>query len=327
MKPIPGSPFAASNLQNLARAGSLVFSVSTDAVNASTSSLNVFRADATTGTLTLLRTIAQPTGSDIPEMVFTDPAQQHLYISAISDGERVYGFTIDQTSGTLTPIPDSPFATNDTIARGAMYDARFTSDGRLLFGLECPYEGGRFCSIVLVHMQVDPSSGALTRPANNWIHDSDYTAFDILGNSIVATGRGNYVFVYSFDASGTTTQTYTSSTTSVALNWCAVAAQPSANRVYIGSYNGTTGQPGNITAYALSSGQLTEIKGTSISTGDPGAATCSLAFTPSGFLTWPTDKGLEGYVTNSDGTLSPLAASPQPSKGRAQTSIHSDSGQ
>jgi hypothetical protein len=108
---------------------------------------------------------------------------------------------------------------------------------------------------------------------------------------------------------------------------CAVAAQPSADRVYIGSANATTGQPGNITAYSLASGKLTVINGTTISTGDPGSADCSLAFTPSGFLTWPTSNGLEGYTTNSDGTLSPLAASPQPSQGRPQTSLHSDTGQ
>ena len=327
MKQIAGSPFAAPNLLNVAHAGTLVFAVSSDSVSASTSTLNIFRADATTGALTPVKTIPQPTGSEIPNMVFTDPSQQHLYISSLSDGEKVYGFTVDQSSGNLAPIPGSPFATNDAIARGPMYDAKFTSDGRLLFGLECPYEGGRFCSIFLVHMQADPSTGVLTRPANNTTRDADYTAFDISGANVITTGRGNELFVYSFDSSGTTAKTYSSSSANTAQDLCAVAAQPSANRVYIGSYNGTTGQPGSITAYSLSSGQLALINGTTISTGDPGAASCSLAFTPSGFLTWPTNSGLEGYVTNSDGTLSPLAASPSPSKGRPQTSIHSDTGQ
>ena len=328
MKQIAGSPFAVASLQgNIAHAGTLVFAISGNLSSASTTSLNVFRADTTTGALALVKTIPQPTGPDIPNSVFTDPSQQHLYVSAINDGEKVYGFTVDQSSGNLTPISGSPFATNDTIAHGAMYDGRFTADGRLLFGLECPYEGGRFCSIVLVHMQVDPGTGVLTRPANNWVHDTDYTAYDIAGNYIVSSGRGNYLFVYSFDSSGTTTQTYSSSSSNTAQDLCAVAAQPTANRVYIGTYNGTTGQPGSITAYSLSSGQLAMINGTTVSTGDPGSPTCSLAFTPSGFLTWPTSNGLEGYMTNSDGTLSPLAASPQPSQGRPQTSIHSDTAQ
>lgn len=334
MKPVPGSPFATPNAWDVAHAGSLVFVTSTNLTDTTNNALYVYRSDATTGTLTLLKTITQPTGpTNVPVNVFADPSGQNLYISSASDAVLIYGFAIDQASGNLAPLPGSPYASFDTGNRGWMYNAQFTPDGKLLFGIECPYAGGRFCSTYIVSMQRDPSTGVLTRPANNAARN-DFNAMAIAGNYVIGTWWSSYIHVYSYDASGVLTEVSGSPTTpenSTTQESCAVAWQSGTNRVYIGSANGSGGptNPGAITAYALdSSGKLSPISGASRSTGGVNT-TCSLEFTPSGFLTFTTASGLEGYSVNSDATLTPLAGSPQPagSKPRAQTSLHSSTGQ
>jgi 6-phosphogluconolactonase len=40
-------------------------------------------------------------------MLTTDPAGKFLYVR--NSGNTIYGFTVDSTTGQLTPIPGSPF--------------------------------------------------------------------------------------------------------------------------------------------------------------------------------------------------------------------------
>ena len=328
MKTIPGSPVAVPHVTDIARAGSFVFAVSSTTTDASTSAVYVFRSDPTTGTLSQVKTIPQPTGADSPVTAFTDPSEQYLYVGANTNGELIYGFKIGM-DGSLTPIAGSPFQSFETVGHGWMYSPSFTSDGRLLFGIECPYEGGRFCSTLAVAMQRDPSTGVLTRPANNTTRN-DFNVLSVAGNFVVGTWWSSYIHVYTYDSAGMLTEVSGSPITpqnASTQESCAVAAQPGTNRIYIGSGNSSgSDSPGAITAYTLdTSGKLTA--GATLATGASGTS-CSLLFTPSGFLAWGAGNGVEGYTVNSDGSLTPLSGSPQPvGRPKAQVGIHSATGQ
>ncbi len=110
LAPVPGSPFAAQN-QPIGIAidpfGHLVF-----AVNRYSDSVSVYAIDRSTGSLAEVSGSPFATGLN-PVAVGLDPSGSFVYVANTAvlptNASTVSGFTLDPTTGALTPIPGSPF--------------------------------------------------------------------------------------------------------------------------------------------------------------------------------------------------------------------------
>jgi 6-phosphogluconolactonase len=110
LAPLPGSPFPAQR-QPLGLAidllGHFVF-----VANADSDSLSVFAIDQSTGSLTQVSGSPFATGHN-PVAVGVDPSGRFVYVAntAVLPGNvsTLSGFTLDSTTGALTPVQGSPF--------------------------------------------------------------------------------------------------------------------------------------------------------------------------------------------------------------------------
>ncbi len=109
LTPVPGSPFSA---------GKGSFNVAVDhtgkflyAVNTFDNNVSGFAIDAATGALTPISGSPFPSGATggFPFALAMDPSGMFLY-TANQGSDNISAFTIDSTTGALTPIPGSPFA-------------------------------------------------------------------------------------------------------------------------------------------------------------------------------------------------------------------------
>lgn len=118
LTPIPGSPFAAGTGPTSVAvdpAGQFVY-VANRGVTADSGSISVFAINATSGGLIPAAGSPFPAGS-FPVSVAVDPTGQFLYAANCAsfnclgaDFGTVSAFTIDSTTGALTPLAGSPFA-------------------------------------------------------------------------------------------------------------------------------------------------------------------------------------------------------------------------
>jgi 6-phosphogluconolactonase (cycloisomerase 2 family) len=110
LSPVPGSPFAAQN-QPIGIAidplGHFVF-----AVNRYSNNVSVYAIDRTTGGLAEVSGSPFATGLN-PVGVGVDPSGKFVYTANFdvlpTNVSTVSGFTLDPTTGALTPVPGSPF--------------------------------------------------------------------------------------------------------------------------------------------------------------------------------------------------------------------------
>jgi 6-phosphogluconolactonase (cycloisomerase 2 family) len=107
---LAGSPFAqASPVGCLDFEPTGKYAYAANAVNNSTQLLT-FSADPTTGALTFLNTVTLP---GVPSRVAIDPLGQYLYLAALTNNDQsasALGYSIDASSGALTPLPSTPLA-------------------------------------------------------------------------------------------------------------------------------------------------------------------------------------------------------------------------
>jgi 6-phosphogluconolactonase len=110
LAPVPGSPFSVQS-QPLGMAidplGHFVF-----VANAYSDSVSVYAIDRATGSLTEVSGSPFVTGLN-PVAVGVDPSGRFVYVANFdvlpTNVSTVSGFTLDPTTGTLTPVPGSPF--------------------------------------------------------------------------------------------------------------------------------------------------------------------------------------------------------------------------
>jgi len=110
LSPVPGSPFAAQN-QPIGIAidplGHFVF-----AVNRYSDNVSVYAINRSTGSLTQVSGSPFQTGRN-PVAVGLDPSGRFVYVANTAvlpaNVSTVSGFTLDPTTGALTPVPGSPF--------------------------------------------------------------------------------------------------------------------------------------------------------------------------------------------------------------------------
>jgi 6-phosphogluconolactonase (cycloisomerase 2 family) len=124
-----GSPFSVSGETIwLATSGHLLFVAADISSTPSSNNITTFRSDAN-GSLTKLANIIAKGA----HAVATETSGHFLYASAAADASStgfpapaVYGYAIDQTSGTITPLPGSPWQINHGAGAGEL---RVTPDG------------------------------------------------------------------------------------------------------------------------------------------------------------------------------------------------------
>jgi 6-phosphogluconolactonase len=120
-------------------------------------SIAAFTIDSTTGALTSVAGSPFPTGTGsgsawLFDSITMDPSGKFLYALSSSSSSVVSAFTIDSSSGGLTPVAGSPFsATPSTISGGLAVDP----SGNFL------YIAGGNASFILP-MSIDRTTGALT---------------------------------------------------------------------------------------------------------------------------------------------------------------------
>lgn len=90
------------------------------------------------------------------DSVASDPAGKFLFVGDAS-GQTVAAYTINQSDGTLTVVPNSPFAT------GGVSPLQMTTDGLGNF----LYVSGGFGGTQIAGFKIDPTTGALTAVPNS----------------------------------------------------------------------------------------------------------------------------------------------------------------
>lgn len=147
LTPVAGSPFHASNDPGNALAidpsGKFLFL-------AGTGGLAEFLVNAD-GTLTAVAGSPFAAGEN-PELLALDPAGPFIYVGNQSTGSyaQIFGFSIDATTGSLTPVPGSPYANGD-VPLSLTFDP---SGSRIYVGNQS--------SNTFTTYTVDPQTGALS---------------------------------------------------------------------------------------------------------------------------------------------------------------------
>lgn len=180
---VPGSPFPADDVPFYVvvhPSGKFVFTANISAATGplgALQSVSCFSSDPTTGALTPVAgsPFAVATAAKIAGFVM-HPSGKFLYAATGSAGNGILGWTIDATSGAVTPLPGSPFAVG-SVAVGAVIDRA----GKYL------YTGGG-ASGGLLGFSVDAATGALTALAG-----SPFDSGSTLGSPAVDTS-GSFLF-------------------------------------------------------------------------------------------------------------------------------------
>ena len=127
VSPLPGSPFATPGYTNvLSSGGSLLFALTNNDLSVLT-----YRVDTSNGTLTKLSTTDVATAQTAGHCCFpivSDTTGTSLY--AFDDSE-IDGYQVNQSNGTFTPIPGSPWSTSGSNFAGAV-SPHVSPDGKFL---------------------------------------------------------------------------------------------------------------------------------------------------------------------------------------------------
>jgi 6-phosphogluconolactonase (cycloisomerase 2 family) len=155
---IPGSPFPVSFPLGCIRfAPSGKSAYATSGIESAGDQLGTFSVDAS-GTLTLNSTISLP---DFPTGVAVDPVGDFLFVNVVdvlggtTGSSQLYGYSIDETSGSLTPLKNSPFA----IDAGVYGKLSFHPSGNFLYA-------SNLNDVNILQYKVDRATGAPTKAAS-----------------------------------------------------------------------------------------------------------------------------------------------------------------
>src|SRR6185369_1647708 len=151
---IPNSPFPAGDgARAIEFSGQFAF-----VANRFADTVSVFTVDANTGALSQIATSPFPAGDD-PRSLVVDPSGKYLYAansSLVTGATDITGYSIDGSTGVLTPITGSPFPVNVTLLSGVPLSVEMDELGNLL------YVTNSASKSVSVY-RVDRSNGTLQR--------------------------------------------------------------------------------------------------------------------------------------------------------------------
>jgi 6-phosphogluconolactonase (cycloisomerase 2 family) len=169
---VAGSPFASG-----ADPSAIVFAPGhyVYVANTAGNSVSAYSMDPASGALTLVVGSPFSTGAWSPNGLVADLAGTHLYASESQQptGNAVAGFAINASTGALTAIPGSPFASSWPISSPVMDSAGVRMHGVNGIEVDC--------------FQIDPSSGALS--------ELGLSATNGLAIAMALDGPDNYLYV------------------------------------------------------------------------------------------------------------------------------------
>ncbi len=227
-------------------------------------------------------------------------ASQFVYV-ANRDSNNVSAYTVDATTGELTPVAGSPFPAAGTATHGVAVDP----SGRFV------YVPGASSNDVSAYT-VDATTGALT-PVAGSPFTADFGAF-------VAAVDPSGKFVYVANVNSTTVSAYAMDATSGALtpvpgspfaagtNPSGLAVDPSGKFLYVACFGSS-----DISAYTIdaTSGTLTPVAGAPFATG---VNPYGVAIAPSGkfaYVAGSSSNNVSAYAIDAtSGALTPVAGSP-----------------
>ena len=283
--------------------------------NRGSNDLSAYAIDAS-GTLTAVPGSPFSTGTDTPNSVAIDSIHGFVYVAPFG-GDTIAGFSINRSTGTLTPISGSPFAVSSAIALAVD-------------------PGGRFVYVVggqsIDAFTIDAGSGALyamsgspfvggSRPHSIAVDPSGqfvYVADCGLGQGCAGTGSGG-VWAYQIDAETGALTVLPGSPYLAGLNPNSIAVDPAGHFVYV-----TNSGSGNLSGFAISAGRgtLIPVPGSPFATGPQPSA---VGFTPSGKFAYVSAHGGGQVATfKVDLASGTLAAVATVSTGSAPVSLATD---
>ncbi len=255
-------------------------------------------------------TQGQTAGQGGFEYGVVDPYGRFVYIvddgtgsGAANPNGTIYGFTINQTTGALTPITGvNPFTTNLLNPEDLIID----HTGSFLYATNNNLSGAGTVSAY----SIDPTTGALTPLSTPTFNTGDgpwLATLDPTGTYMyVANNTAGTVSSFSLNADGTLTSLGADATVTGASSVYNLAVTPNGMYLYVLDQGSTNGQ---VYGYALTSGvpATTPITGTPIATG---ALPYGMAIDPTGVLLAVDNAGdginpstISLFTINSDGTL------------------------
>jgi 6-phosphogluconolactonase (cycloisomerase 2 family) len=154
--------------------------------------LSVFRVDATKGSITpVAGSPFHTSGGGYPLHNLFHPSGKFLYAGMqVSIDSNVWAFSVDPSTGALSPVPGSPFPGQSYVGGGGVNSIALHPNGKFL------YASGFFLGIT--GYAVDQSTGALTQLA-----DSPFIPAGAFFNSkLVVHPSGNFLYMADMDADG-----------------------------------------------------------------------------------------------------------------------------
>ncbi len=279
--------------------------------NAGANSVSAYKTDSTSGALTAVSGSPFPAGSQ-PMSAALDPAGKFLFVANAGNATgvgTVSAYTIDASSGALTAVADSPFASGDPATALAV-----DPTGKFLY--VSTRNANPCCSSGIAAYTINPSTGALTpmphspfaagaflqqlvvEPTGRFLYVADNGFLKVSALAIYPTGALGLVAGSPFDAG---------------IDPLGVAVDPSGKFLYV--TNAISASAGDVLAYTIdsTSGALTPVMGWS-----PGVGPNPLqaAVDPTGkFLYVTVNGGLGGgpqvaslAINPTTGALTPAGA-------------------
>jgi 6-phosphogluconolactonase (cycloisomerase 2 family) len=193
LSPVADSPFPAGpGPTDLKIAGELVY-----VANPNIGKVEAFSLDPSTGFLTPSPSSPFTAGAGL-NAIAIDPGGQFLYTANTSDNTvgTISAFTIDPSSGFLTPVPGSPFSSTAGSGPGAL---AVDPSGKLLY-VSTPGSTSSIWGFTIA-----PGTGQLTPVANSPFSLSAGTVFLIMEPSgkffYIGDQSGSNIAAYSYDSS------------------------------------------------------------------------------------------------------------------------------
>jgi 6-phosphogluconolactonase len=268
------------------------------------SDVSAYAIDRATGALTALPGSPFSAPGCCLYQTEIDPSGRFLYVAAQTDTGgigSIYAFTIDATTGALTPVPGSPYDIGGAIVAGR--PLTIDPAGQFLY-INTANTGIQLFSI-------DGSTGAL-KPVGNT--SPFYSAYCL---SIGPSGRFAYVkglsevWIYAIDPTTHSISLNSNSPFPTALDTGCFTIDPTGRLAYLNNIGSTHGDYFSGYAIDAASGVLTPIAGSPF--GIP-AFSGPIAFDPSGayaFQVSPVANTIAVYdMSKGDGVPGPVAYSP-----------------
>ena len=319
LSPISGSPYPAGTAPSDVIAdpfGRFLF-----VANSGSDNVSAYTIDATTGSLTAVAGLAINPGSPFPagtgpSALVTDPQGELLFVTN-SGSNNLSVYSIDQTTGFLTQVTDSPFSTSGTAPAGVFaygYQGGINLSEVEAFVLNSG--SNSFSGFVANYMTL----GDVVGPSSTTNLPGTSTPVSGLMDNTYISGVSGYYFIVNAGSKNVSIVNIAGGLSDITnfaagTNPQSAAIEPTGNFLYVAG--GAAGSQGTVYAYSLNSlttsdGAVpTPINGSPFSTGNTAV---SIAIDPSGQFAYVVNAGddaISAYTLDSStGALAAMNGTP-----------------